>query len=111
MADPREAVDHGFDDELRPAAPGSETLRLEDLLRVRLQVTVNLGKCHTTVREVLGLREGSVLALDKLAGEMADIYVNGLPLARGEVVVLVDGLSVRVAEVTGLDDAGGHGHG
>jgi len=106
-----EAVEHGFDEELRAVQPGPENLELRDLSNVRLRITADLGQCKTTVRDVLALREGSVLPLDKLAGEMADIYVNGLPLARGEVVVLVDGLSVRVAEITGMDDVGWGSHG
>ncbi len=105
-----EAVDHDFDEELRPVQPGPETLDIQDLLKVRFSITADLGKCKTTVRDVLALREGSVLPLDKLAGEMADLQINGLPFARGEVVVLVDGLSVRIAEIAGLDELGTSGH-
>ena len=111
MIERGEAVEHDFDEELRTVQPGPENLDIGDLAKVRLRITADLGQCNTTVRDVLALREGSVLALDKLAGEMADIYVNGLPLARGEVVVLVDGLSVRVAEIVSMDEMGWFSHG
>jgi len=54
------------------------------------------------VREVLDLKQGSIVPLDKLAGEMTDIYVNGIPLAKGEVVVIGDSLHVRVGEILGV---------
>ena len=56
------------------------------------------------VREVLELKRGSIVQLDKLAGEMTDIYVNGLHLARGEVVVIADVLHVRIGEIVGREE-------
>jgi flagellar motor switch protein FliN/FliY len=76
-------------------------LDLQDLKSVTLTITANLGECKMLVRDVLALREGAVIQLDRLAGEMTDIYVNGLPLARGEVVVIGDNLHVRVGEIAG----------
>ena len=60
------------------------------LLDVTLQVTVELGRARMKIGEILGLRNGSVIELDRLAGEPADILINGTLIARGEVVV-VDG--------------------
>ena len=51
---------------------------------------------------MLGLERGSVVPLNKLAGEMADVHVNGVPLAKGEVVVLGDSINIRIAEIFGL---------
>jgi len=53
--------------------------------------------------EILKLRRGSVVTLDKLAGDPVDIYVNGRLIARGEVLVLNDNFCVRVAELLGSD--------
>ncbi len=89
----------------------SEHLDLPDLYSVRLTLTVELGRTKILVRDVLALEEGSVVRLDKMAGEMADIRVNGLPLGRGEIVVVGDELQLRISEISGmgdlLDDAGG----
>lgn len=85
-------------------------LDIHDLSKVRLGITAELGRCMMTVREVLELDRGSVVTLHKNAGEMTDIFVNDLPLARGEVVVIGDGLNVRVAEIIGAavtEDRGG----
>ncbi|MBM3290634.1 MAG: flagellar motor switch protein FliN, partial [Candidatus Hydrogenedentes bacterium] len=65
-----------------------------------------LGACTMLVRDVLALQRGSVVQLSKLAGEMTDIYLNGLPLARGEVVVIGDTLHVRIGEIVGQEKQG-----
>jgi flagellar motor switch protein FliN/FliY len=106
----RDAEAHEFHEEFVAAAPSQEHLRLEDLEEVKLEISADLGRCKIRVRDVLELQRGSVLALDKLAGEMADIFINDVPFGRGEVVVLVDSLHVRVAEIIGaMDKDGGHG--
>lgn len=69
---------------------------------VTLRITVDLGKAEMRVRDVLALNEGSVIELDKLAGEMIEVSVQGIPLGRGEVMVISDSLGVRLTEV-GLD--------
>lgn len=105
----RQASDHAFDEELIAAEPAQEHLDIGDLNEIKLEISADLGQCSVTVRDVLELQRGSVLALNKLAGEMADLYINNVPFARGEVVVLVDSLHVRVAEVIGATERdGGH---
>jgi len=80
-----------------PASTESATL---DLIRdVDLDVQIELGRTHMYLEEVLRLRRGSVVPLDKLAGDPVDIYVNGRLIARGEVLVLNDNFCVRVAEL------------
>ena len=69
---------------------------------IKLTVTADLGECAMYVRDILELARGSVLQLNKLAGEMADLSVNGVPFAKGEVVVLGDGLHIRIAEIYGV---------
>lgn len=106
----REAEEHEFNEELLNAVPAQECLELDDLDEVKLEISADLGQCSVQVRDVLELQKGSILALNKLAGEMADIYVNGVPFGRGEVVVLVDTLHVRVAEIIGaIEKDGGYG--
>jgi flagellar motor switch protein FliN/FliY len=77
----------------------SEKATLELLRDVELDVKIELGRSNMYLEEVLRLRRGSVVTLDKLAGDPVDIYVNGRLIARGEVLVLNDNFCVRVAEL------------
>ncbi len=71
-----------------------------DLLAgLQMNVSVELGRTELTVSEVLGLGPGSVIELDRLAGEPVDILVNDRLIARGEVVVVDENFGVRVVEV------------
>ena len=102
-----EAQDHTFEEVETGGSPDTaQHLELDDLRGVVLNVAATLGKCFLRVREVLELKVGTVVPLDKMAGEMSDISINGLPLAKGEVVVIGDVLHVRIAEVTGDFDVG-----
>ncbi|MCH7527916.1 MAG: flagellar motor switch protein FliN [Candidatus Marinimicrobia bacterium] len=69
------------------------------LLDVELDVTVELGRKIMLVEEILRLGKGSVVELDKLAGEPVDILVNGKKLAEGEVVVVEDHFGVRLTNL------------
>ncbi len=81
-------------------APASTTAATLDLIRdVELNLKIELGRTHMYLEDVLKLRKGSVVPLDKLAGDPVDIYVNGRLIARGEVLVLNDNFAVRVAEL------------
>ncbi len=79
-----------------------------DLLRdVELNVKIELGRARMLVEDVLKLVEGSVVELDKLAGDPVDVFVNDRLVARGEVLVLNDNFCVRVNEiVSGIKDEG-----
>jgi flagellar motor switch protein FliN/FliY len=71
-----------------------------DLLRdVQLDLKIELGRTHMQLEDVLRLKQGSVVTLDKLAGDPVDVYANGRLIARGEVLVLNDNFCVRVAEL------------
>lgn len=74
---------------------------------VELNVRVELGRTRLYIEEVLKLKEGSIVPLDKLAGDPVDIYVNGQLLARGEVLVLNDNFCIRVSEIVGERDLPG----
>jgi flagellar motor switch protein FliN len=75
------------------------TRRLDILLDVPLSVTVELGRTRSTIQELLALAPGSVVELDKLAGEPLDIVVNDRLVARGEAVVVNDKFGIRITDI------------
>jgi flagellar motor switch protein FliN/FliY len=77
----------------------SEAATLDLISDVELDLKIELGRTHMYLEDVLKLRKGSVVPLDKLAGDPVDIFVNGRLVARGEVLVLNDNFCVRVAEL------------
>lgn len=78
----------------------SDTDRGIDLLGdVDLDVSIELGRTEMLVEDVLKLQSGSVVELDKLAGDPVDVFVNGRLVARGEVLVLNDNFCIRVSEI------------
>jgi flagellar motor switch protein FliN/FliY len=81
------------------AGQGGDLSQIDLLLDISLQVTVELGRARMKIQEILALRNGSVIELDRLAGEPADILVNGTLIAKGEVVVVDEKFGVRVIEV------------
>jgi flagellar motor switch protein FliN/FliY len=81
------------------APPSTDAVTLELMRDVQLDLTIELGRTHMHLEDVLKLKQGAVVPLDKLAGDPADIYVNGRLIARGEVLVLNDNFCVRVAEL------------
>ncbi len=85
--------------EFSPAAPSAEAATLDLIRDVELDLKIELGRTQMYLEDVLKLRKGSVVPLDKLAGDPVDIYVNGRLIARGEVLVLNDNFCVRVAEL------------
>ncbi len=81
------------------APPSTEAATIELIRDVELDLKIELGRTHMYLEDVLKLRRGSVVPLDKLAGDPVDVYVNGRLIARGEVLVLNDNFCVRVAEL------------
>jgi len=82
---------------------------LAAMLDVPLRLTVELGRAELPLAEVLALKPGSVVELDRFPGEPLDLYANGRLVARGEIIVLNDIFGFRVAEIpnTSLDTAAG----
>lgn len=76
-----------------------EAMALSSLQNVELDLCIELGRTELLIEEVLKMKEGVVVPLDKLAGDPVDILVNGRIIARGEVLVLNDNFCVRVAEI------------
>lgn len=77
---------------------------LDMLLDVPLQVTVELGRTRQNVSEILELASGSIIELDKLAGEPVDVLVNNKLIAKGEVVVIEENFGVRVTDIVSKAD-------
>lgn len=90
--------------DLDGSPPSSEKATIDLLRDVELDLKIELGRTHMELEELLKLRRGSVVSLDKLAGDPVDVYVNGRLIARGEVLVLNDNFCVRVAELISGDD-------
>src|SRR3954465_8182786 len=87
-----------------PAPVTAEELsRLHD---VPVELAVEVGRTKMTIREALALGPGSIVTLNRLAGEPVDLLVNGKPIARGEVVVIDEEFGLRVTEVLGPKRAG-----
>ena len=74
------------------------------IMDVPLQVTVELGRTRKLIREILELAPGSVVELDKLAGEPVDILVNGKIVAKGEVVVIDENFGVRITGIVSMQE-------
>lgn len=72
---------------------------LRRVSEVPMELSVEIGRTRMTVGETLALRAGSVVVLDRLAGDPVDLLVNGTPIARGEVVVVDDKFGLRVKEI------------
>ena len=100
------------------SSDGASTFQLEDLIGgeqppekcsiellrdVDLDLKIELGRTHMVLEDVLQLRQGSVVTLDKLAGDPVDLFVNGRLVAKGEILVLNDNFCVRIAELIGSD--------
>jgi len=77
----------------------SEEVRIEGLLNVTLELAVEVGRSKMTMRDVLDLQNGSIVELDRMAGDMVDILINGHPMAKGEIVVVDDKFGVRLTKI------------
>jgi flagellar motor switch protein FliN/FliY len=89
-----------------PAEEGKEqpARTMDFLLDVTLQVTVEVGRARMTIQDILQLGAGSVVELEKLAGEPLDIYVNGKQVARGEAVIVNEKFGVRLTDIISPDE-------
>jgi flagellar motor switch protein FliN/FliY len=78
---------------------GAQGRRLDLLLDVPLDLSVELGRARMSIQDLLNLSPGSVIELDKIAGEALDILINGRLVARGEAVVVNDKFGIRISEI------------
>lgn len=87
-----------------PSLNEVEAKNLNMLLDIQLQVTVELGRTKRSIKDILELSQGSIVELDKLAGEPVDILVNNKLIAKGEVVVIEENFGVRVTDIISQTD-------
>ena len=87
------SFDAGFED-------GMEAQENQEMLmKVPLEISVEIGRTKKKVKDILEFTQGSLVVLDKMAGEQADLYVNGQCIAKGDIVVVEDNFGIRVTEI------------
>ncbi|MCR5495717.1 MAG: flagellar motor switch protein FliN [Treponema sp.] len=84
---------------LQGANASGEQGNISLIMDVQMEMTVELGRTKKQIKDILGMGEGTIIELDKLAGEPVDILVNHKPIAKGEVVVIDENFGVRVTEI------------
>jgi flagellar motor switch protein FliN/FliY len=92
----------GFADQVKAGDDALNKLKVQNLdfiLDIPLKVTVELGRTSVVIKDLLQLGQGSVLELDKLAGEPLEILVNGKLVAKGEVVVVNEKFGIRLTDI------------
>ena len=105
-----EAMDEQADAEAEPVeldeleetdAPitGDEKRKLDAILDIPVTISMEVGRSHISIRNLLQLNQGSVVELDRVAGEALDVLVNGTLIAHGEVVVVNDKFGIRLTDV------------
>jgi len=85
-------------------AQGESNKNLEILMDIKLQLTVELGRTELPIKKVLELTRGSIIELEKVAGEPVELYANGKLVAHGEVVVIEDNFGLRITSITDPDE-------
>lgn len=86
-------------DEFIPSQDKPKVRDIDFILDIPLEMVVIIGKTKILVQELLQLTQGSVVALDKLAGEPMEVYVNGKLIGRGEVVVVNEKFGIRITDI------------
>jgi flagellar motor switch protein FliN/FliY len=88
-------------DELEAEAPitGDEKRKLDAILDIPVTISMEVGRSNISIRNLLQLNQGSVVVLDRVAGEALDVMVNGTLIAHGEVVVVNDKFGIRLTDV------------
>lgn len=85
-------------------AQGETNKNLDILMDIKLQLTVELGRTELPIKKVLELTRGSIIELEKVAGEPVELYANGKLIANGEVVVIEDNFGLRITSITDPDE-------
>jgi flagellar motor switch protein FliN len=93
------AVPAEFNQVKDEAVPGARDVNLEVILDVAVTLSMEVGRTRIPIRNLLQLNHGSVVELDRAAGEPLDVYVNGTLIAHGEVVVVNEKFGIRLTDV------------
>lgn len=101
---PNAGTQAGVFQELSPDVAGAGGGRMEMIMDIPVQLTVELGRTKIAIRNLLQLAQGSVIELDRLAGEPMDVLVNGCLIAQGEVVVVNEKFGIRLTDVIAADE-------
>ncbi|WP_375057630.1 flagellar motor switch protein FliN [Zobellella sp. DQSA1] len=88
-----------FSDADAPPLTGEERRKLDAILDIPVTISMEVGRSQISIRNLLQLNQGSVVELDRLAGEPLDVMVNGTLIAHGEVVVVNDKFGIRLTDV------------
>lgn len=103
MSTEKDAADLAMWGDLAPAAPAaaapSADVNLDLILDVQVTLSLEVGRARIPIRNLLQLNQGSVVELERMAGEPLDVFVNGTLVAQGEVVVVNERFGVRLTEV------------
>ncbi len=98
MADENDTIEETGEEEVEAAAE-QDARDLDFILDIPLELSVELGKTKMLVNDLLQLAQGSIIELNKLAGEPLEVYINRKLIARGEVVVVNEKFGVRLTDV------------
>ncbi|MBB1315152.1 flagellar motor switch protein FliN [Aliivibrio sp. SR45-2] len=101
LSESAEAVSAPLEDleETAPAFNEDERRKLDTILDIPVTISMEVGRSHISIRNLLQLNQGSVVELDRIAGESLDVMVNGTLIAHGEVVVVNDKFGIRLTDV------------
>ncbi|BAU22747.1 flagellar motor switch protein FliN [Caldimicrobium thiodismutans] len=90
--------------ELKPTREEGLHPEFDFILDIPLEISVEIGRTKMLIKELLKLNQGSIVELEKFAGEPVEVYVNGKLMAKGEVVVVNDRFGVRITEIISAQD-------
>jgi len=100
QSDPAEEIEKAEFAQIQDdAAPAGEDVNLEVILEVPVSLSMEVGRTSISIRNLLQLNQGSVVELDRMAGEPLDVLVNGTLVAHGEVVVVNEKFGIRLTDV------------
>ncbi|MCE2595549.1 flagellar motor switch protein FliN [Motilimonas cestriensis] len=88
-----------FDSDDSPSISAEEKRRLDAIMDIPVTISMEVGRSQISIRNLLQLNQGSVVELDRVAGEPLDVLVNGTLIAHGEVVVVNDKFGIRLTDV------------
>ncbi len=93
-------------DELQPEGRGAKSgdVKIDSILDVPITISMEIGRSRINIRNLLQLNQGSVVELDRLAGEPMDVLVNGTLIAQGEVVVVNEKFGIRLTDIVSPAD-------
>lgn len=94
-----EAQAAGLDELTDDSAPLNDEKKLDTILDIPVTISMEVGRTNISIRNLLQLNQGSVVELDRVAGEPLDVLVNGTLIAHGEVVVINDKFGIRLTDV------------